>query len=412
MAESTDPEMLMDWTDGRVKEIMERGLQPLRVDITEIKVTMNQVLEKLEFLCKDMNGRPNNLGISRENLPEYRDLQQEDKTRSIKETEGTGSSHGMTRENAEVKVVAGSRKDQDREAELDLRSEMSWFKNQVKFLHDDLLEQKERQEEILTKVLAHCAFTEGVIRGASKSPHEVKDGDLKSKIEDKVCEKAPGTDDPAIQQATATNEELFDRTVAKLSALTIGQSQRIIDKIRNPSYEDRPVFHFYLPDFKDSIGSGKTAYSLPWALDFANTFLVVRGVARFMDGNSRLYVGLERTMDALELGLGPEKPSEVSITARIKAMRLPNMPEVILGRQKLCLGESPQTGGKRLVWFEKAAASQQLVTAGYDSFKNNSLLIEFEITAAKEERNVFSMLSLGNYLLGINEKERRKPTPE
>ncbi|KAK3758747.1 hypothetical protein RRG08_013834 [Elysia crispata] len=397
MTENIDGDSLSDWTYERVHELMEHGVQPLKTDIQEIKETMVEVMKQLVEIRRDLSQLPvHRLEVKRPNSQEMSWPAQQDQGHE-------GAAEFIRRQNGEHEMLAkncdvSSSKDQSQQAELDLRSELVWFKKKVELLQEEFHLQKARQEEILSTVKAHCAFTEGVIREASKTSHDSKESAVEMSLEENAREAMSKelieTKDNILQQAVAANKKLLEGAVEKLQALTIGQSQRVVDKIRNPSSDNRSLFHFFIPQFEDFIGFNGNAYSSQYAIDFMHTFLIVRGMARFSAEDAYMTVGLEHTMGALELGLDKGIVSPVAIKARIKAPKDSGKPDIKLdGMTVPDGGDSSQIDDKRIITLGRPVeCCKHLVEAGYNTHKDMSLLIEFEITDKPEQYTLFSLL--------------------
>ena len=418
---STNSDTLPGWTESRVQEIMERGLQPLRADMKairsdmeEIKSTISVVRDLIKELVHRNNSsqepgsqrpplknlsKPVEVGVSVEDTaPQHPTPRQEGQQQSSQRTglprhrEDTEEGIGSVRRQSSVEAVSRTQKSQP---DPDLGGELAWFKGQVDLLQKEVQSLENRQEAILMAVKVHCDATQGIIRGYSNALHEIKDSSIDTSLEEKLKETVSKIlKDSLLHHAASANEVLIEGALENLHALTMGQSQRIIDKIRNPSPGNNYVFHFYIPQFEHFIGSGQNAHSLLWTVDFMQTFMIIRGVASFPAEGSHMTVELEHIIDAFQLGLDQGEVSQINVKARIKAQESSAMEDIELGEVAVsCGGNRPHTDDSRLFRLNKPIQScEQLVQGGYNSFKNMSLLIEFEISDLTEQRSLFSAL--------------------
>ncbi|RUS89996.1 hypothetical protein EGW08_002263, partial [Elysia chlorotica] len=396
MADNQVKEAETEWTNDRVQELVEQGLQPLKTEVQEIKVTMAEVVRQLREIRKDLKWmstpRLEGRALSTQGSPWLTEQESRQEGAAVISTTHQGEERGK---------VSADCDSQPQQQIDDLGSELVWFKNKVELLQEKFQQQKVRQEDILSSVKAHCAFTEGVIREASisKTSREPTESAVEMSSGENLrqdgCEESAGAKDTTVQLVVAANKKLIDGAVERLEALTIGQSQRIVDKIRNPSSDNQSIFHFFIPHFENLIGSDESVCSCQYHVDFRHTFMVVRGVARFSAESSHMTVGLEQTMDALELGLEKGRASLVDIKARIKAPKDSGLPDIEMdGVSECCGGDSPQTDENGWISLGQPVVSmKQLLDAGYNTHKDTSLLIEFEINAKPQQRSLLTLLT-------------------
>ena len=179
----------------------------------------------------------------------------------------------------------------------------------------------------------------------------------------------------------------------ELQTLTVGQSQRVIDKIRNPSSETSYVFHLYLPRFEGYIGSGASVYSLPCAIDFEYSFIIVRGVATFSAGDGKMAVGLEQTVDVRELGLENVKASSFVVKCRIKAQNTSPRPDIEIGEMLWEVDPTASNYRRYIGLGIPVPCRENLVRAGYNSFQNKSVLIEFEVKSTTRPSRIWPFMA-------------------
>ncbi|GFR99513.1 hypothetical protein ElyMa_006375700 [Elysia marginata] len=408
----TDDEAPPGWTEVRVQQIMDSGLTPLRSDMEEMKKSLARMEKLLQVLVnekgsspelqsqrilqqqspvkslgKDLpsrDGKPKSPSPIQETQPENPGVMVLPREESKTGTRKVTSAYQGDEEQTNVKVTVTSPKPKQhrqREEEADLQDQLTWFKERVNHLQGELNILRNRQEEILSTVKAHCDFTQRVVRDQEIRNTEEPEEETKQTKETRV-------------EDVATTREMMEMFVENIQALTIGQSQRVIDNIRNPSTPTENVFHFYLSHFQQLVRTKEIVQSRAWALHFTDSFLIVRGVASFSAENDQMTLGLERMMDTQELGLEQGNVSNICVKARIKADGTQAMSDIELG-------ELAMNCGKNSLQFEgKVVHCQELVDSGYDSYKEGSLLVEFEITANADQHLMYSVLigRLSDYL--------------
>ena len=396
MEESAEGEESLGWTDERVANVMLLGLEPLRTAMEGMKSTLvdlsNQVGEIRNTLAQQqLQQTSEHQRDDDETQPKTLFSPPEGARRQWSDTEREteDQSRGEGRESVASDGASAPRRSPSRQvAEPDIREELKWFREHVERLHADLTAQKDQNKDILNKVEAHCSYTEAVIKDYEKTRDDVNAmlAEIKNQTQGTVAApEAPTAAGPVAAPEAAGNAESVEDAVEKLKELAIGLSQRVIDEIRNPtSGSQRQIIHFYVKIFEDCIASGRTVYGQQCPIDFpGHIFMVARGTASFTYDESPMTVGLETTMDARELGLEQGAAMSVTIKARIKGQGEPDTPDIEVGEQIVTWGGDPtQANGSYFITLGEVEDVKQLLDKGYNTFKERSILIEFEISCS------------------------------
>ena len=427
-----------------IKTTVARELEEERILLRDhLAAVQNNIMNQLIAIRTGINQQLETRGLSQQQIHGNETTKEEAQLELLPQE----VQHHEMEQEATVEAASTTSEGLNHQQNSDINVDLKWFKDQVTILqeeHKQYRQELRRQEqqqmlqqnvsvskselqdelkvtktEILSSVKALCAYMEVEISGSSKTLHEETKDALREMLSDnKKCVHNEVTDtmarmlsenqslgqngreaarrdgDPVPRQAEETDtSNLIQGVLEKLQALTMGQSQRVIDKIRNPQCENRYVFHLYIPSFADSIGTDKRVYSLPCAMDFTYSFMVVRGLATFPKGTTQMIIELEHIVDAHELGLDQGKAISVSAKTKVLAQKSSGKPDIELAEQTVRWGGDPTAAtDKHVVTLGNPAQCIRFAQPAYNSFKDDSVIIEFEIMPVlDQQRSVFSL---------------------
>ncbi|GFR89219.1 hypothetical protein ElyMa_004272200 [Elysia marginata] len=428
-------------TENRVREIVDEAVSPLKTAIEEMKLTVARELEEERRLLANLwadtqSGIMAELKALRADMKHQLDIRR--------------SPPRLPNSDQPSYEAASDAGTQGNKLAADITAELEWFREQVLVLqegqrqyrqelnsreHQRVLQERvsvslsELQEQlrqtkdgILSSVNALCSYMEAEINTSSRMLHE----DTKRSVREMLCEidtgvvetassvqhpidSLPEEDhvrenrdtmgenvaeqrDPVHRETAKPDANTLEGILEKLQALTVGQSQRVIDKIRNPSHENDYVFHLYIPQFEEYIGSGKRVYSLPCAIDFMYMFMVVRGVASFSEDTNSMSLGLARMVNVHELGLERGKTSSFVVNCKIKAPNDSATSDVEVSTVRLRWEDEPvaDTESTFETLGEPIECRETLVNEGFNNFKNGSLVVEFKLSLTSEQSSLLS----------------------
>ncbi|GFO22735.1 hypothetical protein PoB_004924000 [Plakobranchus ocellatus] len=244
------------------------------------------------------------------------------------------------------------------------------------------------KDELITSIKALWAFTEIELNDSSKSLIE-KTTDAENSNELKKSHQVMEKSDMSktihsmegkldnIQKRVETDTiSVIKNAFSDLHMVCLGQAQRVIQTVVNPSYAPSKVFHFYLKNFQQLVGSGKKVSSPPYVVTINNSILAKHIDAFFEKQTSKMILWLVSAADLRELGFELESLT-LMIDVRVKRFK---SPDNILVAEGITFSEDFFSGSKfRYRKLGEPISCPELVSSEYNNFKDDSVLIELKI---------------------------------
>ncbi|GFO49227.1 hypothetical protein PoB_007573200 [Plakobranchus ocellatus] len=173
---------------------------------------------------------------------------------------------------------------------------------------------------------------------------------------------------------------VHENALRDLQMVFVGQAQRIIQKMVNPSSDPCNLFHFYIKNFHQLEGSGKTVFSLPYVVPIDNSLFAVHLVAHFKTQTSEMILGLVCPADPRELGLEYLGSPLLELIINSGVVGRDGHEDILVARDKVIDTHTflKHTNDNYLQMGESISCPE-LVSSGYNSFKDRSVLIKLQI---------------------------------
>ncbi|GFO46217.1 hypothetical protein PoB_007272200 [Plakobranchus ocellatus] len=237
-------------------------------------------------------------------------------------------------------------------------------------------ELKERTKQVLTKILTTASDTKALAKENSnglKKAHQVME---KSDMR-KTIHSMEGKLDNIQKRVETDTISIIENAFSDLHMVCLGQAQRVIQTVVDPSYAPSKIFHFYLKNFQQLVGSGKKVFSPPYAVTINNSILVMHLLVVFNTQPSEMISYLVSAADPRELGFELLESLELMIDVRVKRFK---SPDNILVAEGIKISGDLFSGSKfRFLKLGKPISCPELVSSEYNNFKDNSVLIELKI---------------------------------
>ncbi|GFN89327.1 hypothetical protein PoB_001583300 [Plakobranchus ocellatus] len=171
-----------------------------------------------------------------------------------------------------------------------------------------------------------------------------------------------------------------------LHMVCVGQAQRAIQTVTSPSLNRCKVFHFYVKELSDLVGSGKSVASLPYVVGIDNSFFIMNGIAHFKVKTSEMILRLKSSIDSRELGFELLGCLKLKIETRV--MDPAGLENILVDEQTASFEDAfPGERDESCLQLGAPVSCHKLLSSGYNSFKGGSVLIQFKITIVQEQRS-------------------------
>ncbi|GFO49223.1 hypothetical protein PoB_007572800 [Plakobranchus ocellatus] len=165
----------------------------------------------------------------------------------------------------------------------------------------------------------------------------------------------------------------------------VGQAQRVIQKMVNPPRDPSKVFHFYIKNFHQLEGSGKTVFSLPYVLPIRNSLFAMHVIAHFKTQTLEMILGLVCPADPREVGLEYLGSPLLEMIMNMRIMGSTSKRDIQVAKDKAIGTQNFLKHTKdNYLQMGEPISCPELVSKGYNSFKERSVLIELEINMVLE----------------------------
>ncbi|GFO46218.1 hypothetical protein PoB_007272300 [Plakobranchus ocellatus] len=236
-------------------------------------------------------------------------------------------------------------------------------------------ELKEGTKQVLTKILTTALDTKALSKENSnelKKAHQVMEKSDMSK----TIHSMEGKLDNIRKRVETDTISVIKNAFSDLHMVCPAQAQRVIQTVVKPSYAPRKVFHSYLKNFQQLVGSGKEVRSPPYAVTINNSFLVMYLQADFNTQKSDMTLHLLGAAHQCELGFELES---LTLTIHVRVKRFQS-PDTILVAEGIKLSQGFFSGSKfRYRRLGEPISCPELISSEYNNFKDDSVLIELKI---------------------------------
>ncbi|GFO22739.1 hypothetical protein PoB_004924400 [Plakobranchus ocellatus] len=237
-------------------------------------------------------------------------------------------------------------------------------------------ELKEGTKQMLTTILTTALDTNALAKENSdelKKAHQVMEKSDMSK----TIHSMEGKLDNIQKRVETETISVLENAFSDLHMICLGQAQRVIQTVVNPSYAPSKVFHFYLKNFQQLVGSGKRVSSPPYVVTIDNSILAMHLQVKFKTEPSEILLWLVSAADLRELGFESLESSKVTLDVRVKRFQ---SQDNILVAEGIKISQGFFSGSKfRYRELGKPISCPELVSSEYNNFKDDSVLIELKI---------------------------------
>ncbi|GFO30275.1 hypothetical protein PoB_005678000 [Plakobranchus ocellatus] len=196
----------------------------------------------------------------------------------------------------------------------------------------------------------------------------------------KTIHNLKGKLDVIQKQVESNTISVYENAMRDLQIVFIGQAQRIIQKAVNPSCDPYKVFHFYIKNFHQLEGSGKTVLSLPYVVPMDDSLFALQFVAHFKAQTSEMILGVVSPADPREFGLEFLGIVTLKLIINSKVIGPDGHEDILVAMDRVINTHTflRHTNDNYLQMAEPISCPK-LVSLGYNSFKDRSVLIELKI---------------------------------